>query len=333
MRNKEIVSSRLLFTAGVMALSFFVDSPIANAQPVYSNEIDSFKYPSGWHATPLPNAGVNIQERVSVDTEAINIQVYQAPQECYQYHLDMHNQQVAAFETNTGYRVEVPANYAYVANVGVYTTQLRSSNYYVYIATSCDPTAGALFRLLYSDSPAYTAAARQIFGSLRINSQKQTAGGREMARSNASADRAAGSEAGLCVGSASPGMNWSGEMFLPGGSNANISLTFGGNQTFAYSIARGAKAVLTVSGKFSMRRSGERAERWPAACLITFQPSEVKIRPQVDERVAMEERGLFNGSSQTFRIDKSYGAGETMILLNAAVGDPTSTSDMYFRRN
>ena len=205
-------------------------------------------------------------------------------------------------------------------------------NFYEYVATSCDATAGVLVRLMYPDSPAYVAAARQIVGSLKLNSRNETAGGRGTPPSKSSSDSGAGSEVGLCVGSASPGMNWSGEMWLRGGSNANISLTFGANQTFAYSIARGTKAVLAVSGKFSMRRSNERAERWPAACLITFQPSEVKIRPQVDERVVMEERGLFNGSSQTFRIDKSYGAGETMILLNATIGDPTSTSDMYFRR-
>ena len=45
----------------------------------------------------------------------------------------------------------------------------------------------------------------------------------------------------------------------------------------------------------------------------------------------MEERGLFNGTAQTYRIDKSFGTGETMLLLNTVIPDPTSTSDMYFQ--
>ena len=53
------------------------------------------------------------------------MRAYQAPQECYQYHLDMHNRQVASFEKQTDFRVEVPANYDYVAGVGVYKTRLR----------------------------------------------------------------------------------------------------------------------------------------------------------------------------------------------------------------
>jgi hypothetical protein len=143
--------------------------------------------------------------------------------------------------------------------------------------------------------------------------------------------RAQGSEA--CKSLVAPGKSWFGETGgLPNGGSANVLLLFDSDQSFQYKVAFGARNVLAVSGQFSIERSNERAPRWPSACRIVFQPSQVSIRPQPKDLMALQERGLFDGSKQTYRIDKSYGTGETRLLLNAAIDDPTSTSDMYLQK-
>ena len=135
----------------------------------------------------------------------------------------------------------------------------------------------------------------------------------------------------LCQSSASPGKRWSGELSsVWGGSVTTVSVTFGESQSFSYSVAFGTRIVLKATGRFSMQPSGERADRWPSACLITFQPTTTDVTPSRQELTALKGRAMFTGTSQTYRIDHSYGRGETMILLDVGLG-PTSTFDMYFQ--
>jgi hypothetical protein len=115
---------------------------------------------------------------------------------------------------------------------------------------------------------------------------------------------------GLCYQGVAPGKSWVAEVAGDRGGSWNVSMDFGADQSFSYSVARGARTVLKVVGRFSMQNATRRAERWPSACLIALRPTRVEVGAGQQELDLLRERALFDGGPQTFRIDRSYGTGK-----------------------
>jgi hypothetical protein len=343
--RREIALRRVLplssFKATFFGLSLCV--AIAHGQSRYIGDNYSFTYPE--HLQQRQNTPNSISilppgADPSATLEGTTIRVFRAPQECYQFHETMHDSVVGNFIQNVPSAREVKKQYderigSRSETLGVYTSSLVNSAVdsgpapNSYIASFCDHKEELLVLVFYSKHPTSFNTAQMIIDSWKFGTARSA---QVPPPAGAGFQSAPAPTETLCQSGAAPGTSWFGEMWMRGGSNANVSLIFGPNQTFKYSLARGARTVLAVSGKFSMQRSSERADRWPSACRITFQPTEVTVRPRSDELDVIKERGLFDGSTQTYRIDRSYGTGETMILLNATIDDPTSTSDMYFQR-